>query len=225
MFTLEHWTEADYAAFQGHLSAISEEKYREFNRKITADPVREMYGVRIPVLRKIAREIARGNWREFLAVSTGDKVEEVMTEGMVIALSRADYAERNEMYRVFCPKITDWAICDVVCSTEKDNGHIEDVIRFTQSTQPFTVRFGLVRLLSCYVDAGHIDRVLEVAAGISDPHYYVSMANAWLVSVCYVKFREKTEKILAALPEDTLKRAKQKIRDSYRVSKTDKQNL
>ena len=53
------------------------------------------------------------------------------------------------------------------------------------------------------------------------------MAAAWAVSVCYVKFPEKTEVFLRKnlLDDFTHNKAIQKIRESYRVSKEDKERL
>ena len=55
----------------------------------------------------------------------------------------------------------------------------------------------------------------------------MKMAVAWAVSVCYVKFPEKTEKFLLknTLDDFTHNKAIQKIRESYRVSKEEKERL
>ncbi len=53
------------------------------------------------------------------------------------------------------------------------------------------------------------------------------MANAWLVQVCYVKYPEKTRHFLenSALDDFTHNKAIQKIRESYRVSREEKEEL
>ncbi len=55
----------------------------------------------------------------------------------------------------------------------------------------------------------------------------MKMAVAWAISVCYVKFSEKTEEFLRknTLDDFTHNKAIQKIRESYRVSKEDKERL
>ena len=71
------------------------------------------------------------------------------------------------------------------------------------------------------------DRVLEILGKVHHEGYYVKMAAAWAVSVCYVKFPEKTEVFLRKnlLDDFTHNKAIQKIRESYRVSKEDKERL
>ena len=63
--------------------------------------------------------------------------------------------------------------------------------------------------------------------GICGRPDYVKMAAAWAVSVCYVKFPEKTEVFLRKnlLDDFTHNKAIQKIRESYRVSKEEKERL
>ena len=56
--------------------------------------------------------------------------------------------------------------------------------------------------------------------------YYVKMAAAWALSICYIKFPNKTFKCLVKLnDEDVKKKAFRKICESYRVSKEDKITL
>ena len=57
--------------------------------------------------------------------------------------------------------------------------------------------------------------------------YYVRMAAAWAVSVCYVKFPSETKVLLVrrSLPKFTQNKAIQKIRESYRVPEEDKLEL
>ena len=78
----------------------------------------------------------------------------------------------------------------------------------------------------------YIDRLLEIYQRISHDGYYVKMAVAWAVSVCYVKFPEKTGKLLekesreaGGLSDWTHNKAIQKIRESRRVSDEEKEAL
>lgn len=83
-----------------------------------------------------------------------------------------------------------------------------------------------------FVNQEFLERVLAVLENIKGEKitgeaYYVKMAVAWAVSVCYVKFPEITEKFLQknSLDAFTHNKAIQKIRESYRVSKEAKERL
>ena len=51
---------------RSRLFALSEESYRNFNKKLCPDAGRELLGIRIPKLRKLAGEILKEDWNAFL---------------------------------------------------------------------------------------------------------------------------------------------------------------
>ena len=57
--------------------------------------------------------------------------------------------------------------------------------------------------------------------------YYIMMAKAWLISTCYIKFKDKTIKFLknTKIDDITYNKAISKICDSLRVSKDEKSIL
>lgn len=89
------------------------------------------------------------------------------------------------------------------------------------------VRFAAVALMDFFLNDEYIDRVLEIYRRISLDAYYVKMGVAWALSVCYVKYPEKTLALLkeGALDPWTHNKAIQKCRESFRVSKEDKEML
>ena len=89
-------------------------KYRDFHSGLCPGTA-NIIGVRIPMQRKLAQEIARGDFRKFLAEVQNEYYEETMIEGFVIAKAKLDLAERLELLRRFVPKIDNWAVCDSVC--------------------------------------------------------------------------------------------------------------
>ena len=106
-----------------------------------------------------------------------------------------------EQIAAFLPKINNWSVCDSFCITLKAAG--ENPAEFWDFLQPcilsgeeFTVRFAIVMLLDYYITPEYIDRLFPIFDGISHEGYYVKMAVAWAVSMCYVKFPDKTESYL-----------------------------
>ena len=73
----------------------------------------------------------------------------------------------------------------------------------------------------------YIESVLETIENAKLPGYYAKMAAAWAVSVCYVKYPERTEEWLssAKLDDWTFNKSIQKIKESLRVSEEDKARL
>lgn len=103
----------------------------------------------------------------------------------------------------------------------------EYLMKYLDSTQEYELRFAIVSLLDYFVTENYIERVLRILGDVKHEAYYVKMAVAWAVSVCYVKFPELTWDLLAGnqLDDITHQKSIQKIRESFRVSKEEKERL
>ena len=73
----------------------------------------------------------------------------------------------------------------------------------------------------------HLQTIFNISNKVTHKGYYVFMANAWLISVCMVKFPEETITFFKdnQLDKITHNKAIQKSRESNRVSKEDKSFL
>ena len=96
-----------------------------------------------------------------------------------------------------------------------------------KSTNLWDIRFALVLLLDYYINDDYIDELYSIIDSIKSDDYYVEMANAWLISICFIKYPDKTIKYLLNnnLDKFTYNKSIDKICDSYRVDKTYKDEL
>lgn len=88
----------------------------------------------------------------------------------------------------------------------------------------YEVRFGVVMSMSYFVDEAHLEELLACYDSIRHEGYYVKMAVAWALSVCFVKFPERTMEYLKnnSLDTFTYNKILQKIVESCRVDKDTK---
>ena len=182
-------------------------------------------GVRLPLLRSLARQLAKEEWKTYLCHAVDDSYEEVMLQGMVLGYARGDLQEKRKFLETFIPKINNWSVCDSVCSTIKlARSQPEEFWEFLQqylnSREEFQIRFGLVQLLDYYVNETYLERVLEAVQQVQQEAYYVNMAQAWAISICYREFPEATLPVLKknTLNDFTHNKAIQKITESLKVS-------
>ena len=98
---------------------------------------------------------------------------------------------------------------------------------YLHSEKEFEIRFALVQLLDYYVKEEYLQRVLTEIDKISSEAYYVEMAQAWAVSICYREFPKETEPFLRQnhLNDFTHNKALQKITESLKVSKAQKEYI
>ncbi|RAV22826.1 DNA alkylation repair protein [Paenibacillus contaminans] len=202
---------------------LADENYRKFSASLIPN-INNVLGVRLPELRKIARKIAAGDWRNYLAQADSDYFEEIMLQGMVIGYAKSDIEEILRYTADFIPKIDNWSVCDSFCAGLKFTiPHRERVWAFLQpylrSSQEYEIRFGVVMLLDFYIDAEYMKRVFQLLDEAKHEGYYVKMAVAWALSICYVKLPEPTLAYLQSntLDDFTFNKALQKITESYRV--------
>lgn len=206
------------------LEALADEAYRKFASSLIPN-ADHLLGVRLPELRRLAKSIARNDdWRAFLRHADNRYFEETMLQGMVIGYARADVEELLRHVAAFVPRIDNWSVCDSFCAGLKfAKAHRRRVWDFLQpylaSDREFEVRFGVVMLLTYFVDDEYIDRVLEWCGRIRHDGYYAKMAVAWAISVCFVHDPERTMAWLeeSALDDFTHNMAIRKTIESRRV--------
>lgn len=206
----------------------AEEDYQKFSSALLPN-IDNILGVRLPKLRKIAKQIAKGSWREYMNNADSEYFEEVMLQGMVIGYIKADTEEILHYAADFIPKINNWSVCDSFCIGLKfTRDSMDGVWNFIQpylsSREEYEVRFAIVMLLDFYVEEEYIDRVLKLLDGVKHPGYYAKMAAAWAVSICYAKFPKITMQYLKnnTLDDFTYNKALQKIIESFQVDKESK---
>lgn len=211
------------------LFELSDDKFKTFHSRLCPN-TDNIIGVRLPLLRQLAKEIAKGDWRNFLSNSKEEYYEEILINGLVIAYAKCDVEERLNYIESFVPKIDNWAICDSFCNTLKfvnKNKEImwEFIQPYLKSYNEFEIRFAVVIILNYYIAEDYINLVLKTLDNIKHDGYYVKMAVAWAISMCFIKFEEKTMAYLKdnSLDDFTYNKSLQKICESLRIDKNTKE--
>lgn len=148
----------------------SEEKYREFSQALI--PGEEtMLGVRLPVLRKKAKELAKGNWREEL--KTKDiYFEEIMLRGMMLSYVKEDLSTMLPYIEAYIPCVKNWSVCDSVFSKmdilrEDGKKTWEFIQPYLYSDREFEIRTGIIimmqHLLKCDEKGKNIKRRASIS--------------------------------------------------------------
>lgn len=211
------------------LLSLEDKEYQKFHSKLVPNSD-NVLGVRTPELRKLAKEICKGDWEAFLAGNDREWYEKDILQGLVSAGAKVDFEQRLKLVQDFIPRINNWAVCDIFCGSLKDvKKHKEETWEFLQpyltSDMEYEIRFGVVMLLSYFVEEAYLERSFAAFDAISHEAYYVRMALAWAVSIYFIHFPEETFEYLRKneLDDWTYNKALQKIVESYRVDDDTKQ--
>lgn len=163
------------------LLEMAEPRYREFISPLMPGE-EHVIGIRIPQLRRIAREIARGEWRAYLDTAEGFYFEERLLQGLVIACAKCTPEEKLRHVARFVPKIDNWAVCDCFCWRLKA-AEREPMWRFIRpyfrSGAEYDIRFAVVMALGNFADAEHIGQLLGLLGAVRHEGYYARMGVAW----------------------------------------------
>ena len=162
----------------------AEEKYKAFQG--TLIPTQErgyMLGVRVPVMRKLAKEFSkRGDIELFLNDLPHVYYEENALHSFVIEQIK-DYDRCMAETERFLPYIDNWGICDCF-SPKVFKKNLPDLFdrckAWLQSAQTYTVRYGLVMLLKHFLTEEYAAETLSMAADVDSEEYYINMAASWL---------------------------------------------
>lgn len=143
----------------------AEKDYKKFSESLIPN-IDNVLGVRIPALRKIAKEIYAETGTDYLACSNTEYMEEVMVQGMIIGLIKDKPEKILEHVENFIPKINNWAVCDIFCGglkfTNKNKELVWEFIqKYLNSEKEYDKRFGLVMILGYFTDDNYIDKVFK----------------------------------------------------------------
>lgn len=180
--------------------------------------------MRTPRLRTIAKQIAKSDWRRFLADARDVTLEETEVHGLVIGAAKMEYGEALKHAAAFVPSIKSWAGCDICGSSfrflkQEPERSFEFLSGWLSDEREFAVRFGVVLLMDFFTTEEYLDRLFTRYSQVNHDGYYAKMAVAWAVSLCFVRFPERTMEFLKTcrLGDWTYNKSLQKIIESNRV--------
>lgn len=132
------------------LEQLADKKYRDFSAALSPGETR-MLGVRLPELRKIAKELASDDFENYFK-QTSDCFEEVLIHGMMIGYATAkDKSVDRALGYIdsYIDDVSGWSICDSTCNTltvlrKEPERTWENIQKYIHSDKEFYVRTGYI---------------------------------------------------------------------------------
>lgn len=221
------WNQKMYQDYITYLKSCSDQEYKKFHSGLTTTKY-EILGVRVPIQRRIAKEITKSDIPSFLELTQNHYYEEVMIKGFVLA-SIKDKDLLLSYLEEYISLIDNWAICDGFCSSLKivktDKAFwFSYLTNYVKTKEVFKIRVGLVLFLNYFISEDYLEKIFLFIDEIQVDSYYVNMAISWLLCECFIKYREKTLNYLlkSHINTFTFNKTISKIKESYRVSVEDK---
>lgn len=216
-----------------NLQALSESNYKAFNEKLIPTNY-VIRGIRMPALKKMAKEIAKTEGVElYLENAEFTTYEHVLLYGLV--LGNMTKIPLESVFNYLDPLILrfdNWAHVDTITSAftifkKYPKEVLDHYLPLKGDEGEFTKRFFVILLMCYYMNEQHIDKTLQLLAEVPQGQYYVDMAIAWALSVGLVKHYDNTLPYLEkrAFSKFVHNKAIQKARESFRISPETKEIL
>ncbi len=206
-------------------------KYRDFQAKLIPTVGTDtIVGVRTPILRAYAKELAKSEEKEaFLNELPHTLFEENQLHAFIISLEKDFDTALAETER-FLPYVNNWATCDQMSPKvfKKRRDELKPYIdKWIKSDREYTVRFGIRMVMEHLLDDDFDEEYMKKVASVRSDKYYINMMIAWYFATALAKQYDTAVKYIesGALDTRTHNKAIQKARESYRITPEQKEYL
>lgn len=201
-------------------------EYAVFNKRI-ARTEKDVMGVRLPDMRKLAKELSKGMDADdiFKCLKDIDKnsFEQLMVAGLLICYAKISEEDKISLTREYLKYADSWALIDSF--TDKMKKFDEKLwwdfaAECLVSDEEFTVRYGVMRLMTSFLEQEHLKDVFVALRKVKHDGYYVKMGMAWLYATAAITDFDGTIGEISRRDADpwTRKKALQKMLESYRIT-------
>jgi len=213
------------------LLELSDEGNADFQVKLAPGLRREeCLGTRLPDLRKYAKELGKSDLCEqFLRELPHEYHDENILHAILLSAVKP-YERCIELIDEFLPYINNWAVCDTlrpkIFASNRDKA-IDKVREWIKADHEYACRFGVDILMSDFLDEAFKPEYLELPLTNNRDEYYIKMMIAWYYATALAKQWDSTIPIIEnnRLPVWTHNKTIQKARESYRITKEQKEYL
>lgn len=213
------------------LYELEDKEYAAFQAKLTPGvPPESFIGVRVPMVRKLAKELIKANeYADFLQQLPHKFYDENMLHGLIISEIK-NYDQCIAEVDKFLPYVDNWAVCDIMSPKifkKNKEALLAKIVEWSGSEHLYTSRFGIEMLMSHYLDDDFKPEYLDIPASVHSEEYYLKMMIAWFFATALAKQWDVTIPYIENNKLDTWVHNKtiQKARESYRITDAQKEYL
>ncbi len=210
---------------------LSETKIARLNALSNPKTKYKMLGIRLPILRKKAKElIKKYELNELLNDIQEEYYDEILLKGLLIGYSKINVNDKLNTIKSYLPRIDSWGLTDSFIPTlkvkqEDLKKYWSFILPYTKSKNEFDVRFSVIMMLDYYITDAYVDKVIDILDNIKNDGYYVKMAVAWTLCEIGIKYNDKFMSYIhhSKLDRFTYNKTLQKLIESYRINQKQKE--
>lgn len=213
-----------------YLEENANNNYKEFSSKLIKTKY-SILGIKTPILRDLAKRIAKDDYKLFLEENDYSCYELVLLEAFVIGKAKMNNEELFYYLDRFIPLIDNWAVHDGLVSSLKITNKIKEEMlkylkKYITSKKEYEVRFVAIMLMSYYLEDKYIDFDFEIISQLYIDAYYSKMGVAWFLATAAISYFDLVYNYLFNINDLELKKMTiRKLRDSYRIDNEHKEKI
>lgn len=222
------WDTKSIRDFENYLNTLSRPEKVEWTKNISCTNLK-LFAIPNPNLKKIAKEIHKGNYISFWDNCNFSTYEMTLIYGYLLNFEK-NFQTLQMYLKKYLPHVDCWASCDILKFNNKlpQEELFNLAISYTHSKETFTRRIGLKIMFAYTNNSAYLEKIFNVLNSFEyEQEYYVNMIVSWLFCEMFIKHKSETYKFLKTHKLNTfcINKGIQKCRDSFRVSPEDKQIL
>ncbi len=229
------WTKNDFNEFNNYLLSLANMEKAIWTKRIYATQ-KQTLAIKIPILRELAKKIAKGNLQAFLMLQPQEYIENDILSALIINFIK-DFDLQKVLINNLLINVDSWVCTDTIKPFVKRTD-FNTVYNFScvliKSEKVFVRRFAFVLLLKFAKYEECTDKILMLIDNChNENEYYVKMAISWLICELIIYFPEKTIKFLNNYKNFNknennifiLRKVVSKCNDSFRIKNELKMSL
>ena len=213
-----------------YLLANQDMKYRDFTLPLLPNIDEKTFiGVRLPIIKKYAKDLDEKSRLEFLNSLPHQYHEENILHAFILSNIK-DYDTFIKYVDAFLPYVTNWSVCDTICNkylVKYREELIKEIYKWLKSNEVYRVRYAVKCLMNYYLDEDFKEEHLQKVEQVKLKEYYVEMMIAWYLATGLAKNYDSFIKVIEEhrFNPSIHNKAIQKAVESYRVNDEHKNYL
>ena len=224
----EKWLKSDIKPFEDYLLTMKNESKMLWTKNLLNTNL-ICLAIKTEQIKKIAKEISKGNYKSFLDLKIYSTYDSYATNGFIISKIK-DFDTFKKYLDIYSDNVDNWGLCDLLSVNIKnqEEKYLNLIKEYLKDKNVFKRRIA-IRILFKFINYdNYVKDIFYIVDSLTnEQEYYVNMINAWLLCELFIKRKSETLKYLDNnhLKKFTINKMISKCRDSYRVIRIDKNLL
>ena len=205
-------------------------KYRNFTLPLIPNVDENTFiGVRLPIIKRYAKDLSEKDILEFLNGLPHQYHEENLLHAFILS-NMKDYNTFLNYVNEFLPYVSNWSVCDTICNKNLVKYRpqlIKEIYKWLKSDEIYRVRYAVKCLMNYYLSENFKEEHLLKVREVKLNDYYVEMMIAWYLATGLAKNYDSFVKVIEEnwFSKSIYNKAIQKAVESFRVSDEHKHYL